>query len=56
MTPRRRQLAGWNCWLVVALPMRATGKLFCTTTVSAGESKPMPAPDRSDTTTIHLQI
>jgi hypothetical protein len=32
-----------NCWLVVALPMRATGTLFCTTTVSAGESNPIPA-------------
>jgi hypothetical protein len=26
-----------NCWLVVALPTRATGTLFCTTTVSVGE-------------------
>jgi len=40
-----------NCWLVVALPMRATGTLFCTTTVSAGESNPMPAPDTSAATT-----
>jgi hypothetical protein len=23
-----------NCWLVIALPTRATGTLFCTTTVS----------------------
>jgi hypothetical protein len=40
-----------NCWLVVALPVRPTGTLFCTTTVSAGESKPMPAPDSSAATT-----
>jgi hypothetical protein len=35
--------------------MRATGTLFGTT-VDGGESKPMPAPDRSDATTTYLQI
>ena len=34
-----------NCWLVVALPMRATGTLFCTTTVNACERSPMPVPE-----------
>ena len=42
-----------NCWLVIALPMRATGTLFCTATVSAGESNPMPAPETSAATKTH---
>jgi hypothetical protein len=40
-----------NCWLVVALPMRATGTLFSTTRVSAGESNPMPARETNAATT-----
>src|SRR5205814_6161792 len=44
LTPSAAPICRMNCWLVVALPMRATGTLFCTTTVSAGESSPSPAP------------
>src|SRR6059058_4970297 len=44
LTPSAAPTCRMNCWLVVALPMRATGTLFCTTTVSAGESSPIPAP------------
>src|SRR4051812_49803376 len=53
LTPRAAPTWRMNCWLVVALPMRATGTLFCTTTVSAGESIPMPAPETSAATTTH---
>src|SRR5882762_498195 len=43
LTPSAAPICRINCWLVVALPMRSTGTLFCTTTVSAGESSPIPA-------------
>src|ERR1700719_1812335 len=50
LTPSAAPICRMNCWLVVALPMRATGTLFCTTTVSAGESSPIPAPEMSAAT------
>jgi hypothetical protein len=40
LTTRAAPICRTNCWLVVALPIRATGTLFCTTTVSAGERNP----------------
>ncbi len=39
LTPSAAPICRMNCWQVVALPMRATGTLFWTTTVSAGENE-----------------
>ena len=40
LTPKAAPTCLMNCWLVVALPMRATDALFCTTTVRVGGARP----------------